>query len=34
MADHHRVCDKLERLAASEDRVLAESARWALSRIL
>ncbi len=33
MADHHRICDMLERLAASEDHVLAESARWALSRI-
>jgi epoxyqueuosine reductase len=33
MADHARICDMLERLAASEDHVLAESARWALSRI-
>jgi epoxyqueuosine reductase len=33
MADHVRICDRLEQLAASEDQVLAESARWALSRI-
>jgi len=33
MAEHRRVADALERLAASEDEVLAESARWALSRI-
>ena len=33
MSDHARICDLLERLAASEDQVLAESARWALSRI-
>jgi epoxyqueuosine reductase len=33
MADHARICDRLEQLAASEDQVLAESARWALSRI-
>jgi epoxyqueuosine reductase len=33
MADHHRIRDRLEQLAASEDQVLAESARWALSRI-
>jgi epoxyqueuosine reductase len=33
MADHARICDLLEQLAASEDQVLAESARWALSRI-
>ena len=33
MADHHRISDTLERLAASADQVLAESARWALSRI-
>jgi len=33
MADHARICDRLEQLAASEDHVLAESARWALSRI-
>jgi epoxyqueuosine reductase len=32
-ADHHRISDRLERLAASADQVLAESARWALSRI-
>jgi len=32
-ADHHRISDRLERLAASEDQVLAESARWALSHI-
>ncbi len=32
-ADHHRISDKLERLAASEDQILAESARWALSHI-
>jgi epoxyqueuosine reductase len=33
MADHARICDRLKQLAASEDHVLAESARWALSRI-
>jgi epoxyqueuosine reductase len=33
MAEHRRITDILERLAASEDQVLAESARWALSRI-
>jgi epoxyqueuosine reductase len=33
MADHVRISDRLERLAASGDQVLAESARWALSRI-
>jgi epoxyqueuosine reductase len=33
MAEHRRISDTLERLAASEDEVLAESARWALSRI-
>jgi epoxyqueuosine reductase len=33
MADHGRVSDLLNRLAGSEDQVLAESARWALSRI-
>jgi len=33
MADHARICDKLKRLADSQDHVLAESARWALSRI-
>ncbi len=32
-ADHHRISGILERLASSEDQVLAESARWALSRI-
>ena len=32
-ADHDRISELLERLAASEDQVLAESARWALSRI-
>ncbi len=32
-ADHDRISDLLERLAASEDQVLAESAQWALSRI-
>jgi epoxyqueuosine reductase len=32
-ADHDRISDLLDRLAASEDPVLAESARWALSRI-
>jgi len=32
-ADHTRISDKLERVAASGDQVLAESARWALSRI-
>jgi epoxyqueuosine reductase len=33
MAAHDRVSNMLERLAASQDPVLAESARWALSRI-
>jgi epoxyqueuosine reductase len=33
MAAHDRISDMLERLAASQDPVLAESARWALSRI-
>lgn len=33
MTDHARVCDRLDQLASSEDHVLAESARWALSRI-
>jgi epoxyqueuosine reductase len=33
MAAHERISDMLERLAASQDPVLAESARWALSRI-
>jgi epoxyqueuosine reductase len=33
MVEHRRIADALERLAASEDEVLAESARWALSRI-
>jgi epoxyqueuosine reductase len=33
MAEHRRIANALERLAASEDQVLAESARWALSRI-
>ncbi len=32
-ADHTRISDKLERVAASGDQVLAESARWALSHI-
>jgi epoxyqueuosine reductase len=32
-AAHDRISDLLERLAASQDQVLAESARWALSRI-
>ncbi len=32
-ADYDRISDLLERLAASEDQVLAESARWALSRV-
>jgi len=32
-ADHGRVSELLNRLAGSEDQVLAESARWALSRI-
>jgi epoxyqueuosine reductase QueG len=32
-AAHDRISDLLERLGASEDEVLAESARWALSRI-
>jgi epoxyqueuosine reductase len=33
MADYARICDRLSQLAASEDQVLAESARWALLRI-
>jgi epoxyqueuosine reductase len=33
MRDYDRTCILLERLAASEDQVIAESARWALSRI-
>ena len=33
MADHARICGTLEQLAASEDHVIAESARWALLRI-
>jgi epoxyqueuosine reductase len=33
MANHNRICAGLKRLAASEDQVIAESARWALSRI-
>ena len=33
MRDQPRICSILEKLAASEDAVLAESARWALSRI-
>jgi epoxyqueuosine reductase len=33
MAEHRGITNTLERLAASEDEVLAESARWALSRI-
>jgi epoxyqueuosine reductase len=32
-AEHGRISAQLNRLAASEDQVLAESARWALSRI-
>jgi epoxyqueuosine reductase len=32
-ASHARVCDALRRLSASGDHVVAESARWALSRI-
>jgi epoxyqueuosine reductase len=32
-AEHRGIADALERLAASEDEVLVESARWALSRI-
>ena len=32
-ADEGRIRVLLERLAASEDRILAESALWALSRI-
>jgi epoxyqueuosine reductase len=32
-ANHNRICAGLERLAVSEDQVLAESARWALLRI-
>ncbi len=33
MENHYRISDRLRQLAASEDQVLAESARWALSRI-
>jgi len=33
MVDQVRISEILERLAAAEDQVLAESARWALSRI-
>jgi epoxyqueuosine reductase len=33
MAAHDRISNMLERLAASQDPVLAESAQWALSRI-
>jgi epoxyqueuosine reductase len=33
MADHARICGTLEQLAASDDHVIAESARWALLRI-
>jgi hypothetical protein len=33
MADQSRIKVLLNRLAASEDQVLAESAQWALSRI-
>ncbi len=33
MADHGRISELLTRLAASEDAILAESARWGLSRI-
>jgi epoxyqueuosine reductase len=33
MAHHARIKAQLDRLAASEDQILAESARWALSRI-
>jgi len=33
MADHGRISELLKRFAASEDQILAESARWALSRI-
>lgn len=33
MADHDRIRIVLERLATSQDEVIAESARWALSRI-
>ena len=33
MRNHPRICSILEKLAASEDAVLAVSARWALSRI-
>jgi epoxyqueuosine reductase len=33
MANYDRISAVVERLAASEDQVLAESARWALSRI-
>ena len=33
IADHGRISELLKRFAASEDQILAESARWALSRI-
>jgi len=33
LAEHQRITGLLERFVSSEDRVLAESARWALSRI-
>jgi len=32
-AEHQRISNLLERLAASDEQILAESARWALSRI-
>src|SRR6266436_5142954 len=32
-AEHERISNLLERLAASDEQILAESARWALSRI-
>jgi epoxyqueuosine reductase len=31
--DHGRISELLKHFAASEDQILAESARWALSRI-
>src|SRR6266481_7002169 len=33
MADHGRISELLKRFADSEDQILVESARWALSRI-
>jgi len=33
MTDYDRIRKSVERLAASEDQVISESAHWALSRI-